>query len=243
MDFMKNVVLILCLVFLLGCLKFSVDNNDLKAFDINQITLDNQTYPIVVLGGGIGGLTASIYLAQANVETFLIQGDLPGGALTMSQSVRNWPSEIDIPGKNLIQKIENQALKNGVKFINGQVESVDFSNWPYIINLKTDDNKKTIKALSCIIAMGATPNFLNITGEKEYWGKGVSNCAICDGSLYKNKVVAIVGAGNAAITEGLYLADIAKKVYVFVRKDSLKVSGKFVDEFLSKPNVKILYNT
>ncbi|MCF7899217.1 thioredoxin [Candidatus Babeliales bacterium] len=243
MDFMKNVALVLCLIFLLGCLKFSVENNDLKAFDINQVNFDDQTYPIAILGSGIGGLTASIYLAQANIETFLVQGDLPGGALTMSQSVRNWPSEIDISGKDLTQKIENQALKNGVKFISGEVESVDFSNWPYTINLKIDSDRKTIKVLSCIIAMGATPNFLNIPGEEEYWGKGVSNCAICDGSLYKNKTVAIVGGGNSAITEGLYLADIAKEVYVLVRKDSLRVSGKFIDELLAKSNVKIFYNT
>ncbi len=245
MNFMKNVVLVLCLFFLIGCLKIGSNQNGLQAFDLSKTKMDSSTYPIVIIGGGIGGLTASTYCAQANLNTILLTGDNPGGAITMSHSIRNWPGEIDITGKNLVGKLEKQAKENGVTFSNKIATSVNFSSWPYEITTKdlTTGKQEIIKALTSIIAMGTTPGYLNIPGGEKFWGNGVTTCAICDGPLYKNKIVAIVGGGKAAITETNYLSNIAKKVFIIVRKDTLKASNKMVDEVVKKTNVEIIYNT
>ena len=245
MDSIKNIVLVLCLFFLIGCLKFGVEKNNLHAFDLNKVIFDQKTYPIVIIGGGIGGLTAAIYCSQANLKTILLEGPRPGGAITMSHSVRNWPGEIEITGKDLAQKIKKQAIENGAQILKEMVVDVDFSQWPYLIttkNLETAESK-TIKALSCIIAMGAKPNFLEVPGEREYWGCGVIHCAICDGPLYKDKIVAVVGGGYAAISEANYLSNIAKKVLILVRRDEFRAKGKVVKEVTEKSNVQVLYNT
>lgn len=246
MNFMKNLALTLCLFFLIGCLKFGANQQDLHAYNLNDVTMDESTYPVVIIGGGPAGLTASIYTAQANLKTVLLGGQEPGGAITMSHSVRNWPGEINITGRELAEKIEKQAKGNGVTILNKVVTAVDFAKWPYQITTKDLASEKTeiIKALSCIIATGTTPNYLGIPGEEKYWGKGITGCAICDGPLYKDKKVIVVGGGDAAMTEANYLSNIAKEVIVVVRRDVLRAKEKRgIEELKEKSNVKILYNT
>ena len=245
MDFIKNSVLVICMLFLIGCLKFGVGQENLSAFDLNKVTFDQNTYPTVIIGGGIGGLTSAIYLSQAGLKSIVLEGSKPGGAITMSHSVRNWPGEIDISGTDLVEKIKKQAIANNVEIAQEEVTGVDFSMWPYKIKVKNvlSDKTRTIKALSCIISMGTTPNFLNIKGERNFWGRGVSGCAVCDGPLYKNKTVAIIGGGNAAIAEADYLSNIANKVFIIVRKEELRVGGKEVEKLLKKSNVQVLYNS
>lgn len=245
MEKIKNVIFFICIIFLAGCLKFEGYNNTLQAFDIKKIEFDDQTYPVVICGGGPGGLTAAIYLAQANIKTLVLEGPTPGGAITMSHSVRNWPGEKEIPGTTLMAKIKEQAILNGAQIVSQEVISVNFSIWPYVISIKDliSGQTKELKALSCIIAMGTKPNYLSIPGEQDYWGKGVSNCATCDGPLYKDKIVAIVGGGDSAIQEANYLSRIAKKVFIIVRSNKLRAKEKFAKEVLQLPNVKVLYNT
>lgn len=236
MKRLKSITFAIALVFLSGC----INSNSLNKFNINKVQVDKDVYPVVIIGGGFGGLTSGMYLAQANIKHILLEGETPGGAITMSHSVCNWPGEKNISGPDLAAKIKDHAKSSGANIVSSTVIDVDFSVWPYLI--KTKDNK-TIKALSCIIGTGATPIFLNIPGEDKYFGKGVSKCATCDGPFYKNKTVAVIGGGNTAITDASYLSNIAKKIYLVVRRDKLRAMGKAVDTLISKPNVEVLYNT
>lgn len=207
-------------------------------------------YPVVIIGGGIGAMTSAIYLSRAGINPLVLEGDLPGGAIAQSPIVQNWPGEIEISGLDLVEKVRKQAEVNGAQFSSEEVIEVDLSQKPFIItarDLSENEPIKKIKANSLVIALGSTPNFLGIpgeTGEQGYWTKGVYNCAVCDGGLYKNKIVAVVGGGDAAITEATYLANIAKKVYVFVRKDFFKgIEENRKKELLNKANIEVCFNT
>lgn len=203
--------------------------------------------PIVLLGGGVGSLTSAIYLGRAGLSPLVIEGPTPGGLLTQSHTVQNWPGVMEIDGTLLTDRIREQAEANGARFLSEEVIGVDFSKRPYLISTRSlDGTGKTrqIQAETCIIAMGTKSNFLGIPGEQAYWGKGVTNCAICDGALYKGKVVGVVGGGDAAVLEALYLSNIAKEVHVFIRKDSLRaIEEKRVAVLREKENVKFHYNT
>lgn len=180
--------------------------------------------------GREGGLTSSLYLARAGIKPLIIEGPNPGGLLTQSHSVQNWPGEIEVPGQILTERLRNQVLANGAEIFPGEVIFVDFSKRPFQIQAQSMDGKKrSILADSCIIAMGSKPNYLGVPGESGlvgYWGRGVTNCAVCDGNLYKGKVVGVVGGGDAAVLEALYLSNIAKEVTVFIRKGTLNAQEK-----------------
>lgn len=203
--------------------------------------------PIVILGGGVGSLTSALYLGRAGLSPLVIEGPTPGGLLTQSHTVQNWPGVMEIDGTSLTDQMRDQAKANGARFLSEEVIAVDFSKRPFTITTRAlDGTQKThqIKTESCIVAMGTKPNFLGIPGEQSYWGRGVTNCAICDGSLYKDKIVGVVGGGDAAVLEALYLSNIAKEVHVFVRKDTLRaIEEKRVQTLLEKTNVKFHYNT
>lgn len=202
------------------------------------------TYPAVVIGGGVGGLTSALYLSMASIPTLLVEGPLAGGLLTQSLSVRNWPGEIDAPGEAITGKIKAQVIRAGAEVVQEEVLSVDFSTWPYRLTLGVvgdSDTKRVINALSVIVATGAASNYLGVPGEQEYWGRGVTNCAVCEGSLYKGKRVCVVGGGESAMEEAAYLADIAETVTIFVRGDSLKARFDRVDDVLNRKNVSVQY--
>lgn len=216
------------------------------SYDISSIKNKSDLYPTIVIGGGVGGLTASVYLSMANIKTYLAEGDMPGGLLTQSLSVRNWPGEIDTPGSIVTDKLRAQARKRGVEIAQELVTDIDTSKWPYEVTLSSvtnPDEKKVMKALSVIIGMGAKSNYLGIPGEQEYWSKGVTNCAVCEGSLYRDKTVCVVGGGDSAMEEASYLSGLAKKVYIFVRRDALRAVDSRKDEVLKKPNVEVVYNS
>ncbi len=214
---------------------------------LGAISGGEKVEPIVILGGGVGSLTSAIYIGRAGQSPLIIEGPNPGGLLTQSHSVQNWPGEMEISGALLTDKMHAQAEANGARFLNEEVVGVDFSKRPLTITTRSLDGKgaiRQIQAQSCIIAMGSKPNFLGIPGEQAYWGKGVTNCAICDGSLYKGKKVAVVGGGDAAVLEALYLSNIAKEVTVYVRKESFRaIEEKRVAQLKAKGNVKIVFNT
>lgn len=208
--------------------------------------MPEQKVDVLVLGSGVGGLTSSIYLARSGLKPLVIEGSVLGGAITQSNGVQNWPGEFDITGFDLIEKIRSQAEKNGVVLSQEEVISADLSSKPYSFTLQNIyDSSKKRKVLSdlCIIATGAKPRKLEIPGEATYWSKGVYTCAVCDGSLYKNQVVAVVGGGDSAVLEADYLSGIAKKVYLLVRKDKLKGMEKNRSEQLAtRPNIEIVYD-
>ncbi len=238
----KKIMKIITSVMLMFSVTSFVSKDELKKHEIVQ----EDEYNVVILGGGIGALTSGIYLARAGHSPLIIEGSLPGGLITQSHLVENWPGEMQITGNDLVNKIKDQALKNGCSILSKLVIDVDFSKRPFTITLKdlNSDKIQKIKAFSCIIAMGTSSNYLNVDGEKTYWGRGVSNCAICDGSFYKDKKVLIVGGGDAAVVEANYLSNLATQVYIVVRKDKMRAKDKEKIKALeNKKNVKILYNT
>lgn len=235
-----------CIALSSGCLSFRSS----QQLTVDAVSTDQPVIPAIVLGGGVGGLTAALYFAQAHVPCVVIQGPKPGGALSQSHSVRNWPGVVNAPGQNIVGGIADQVKSLGVELAQEKVVAVDFSVWPRIIKTQslTDETvTKSYRALAVVIATGTEPNYLGVpgeTGEDGYWGKGVSNCAVCEGSLYQDKRVIIVGGGDAAITEADYLADIASEVMIFVRKDFFRAKDiKARDKVLARPNVKVFYNT
>ncbi len=205
---------------------------------------------VVILGGGVGALTSALYLSRAGIQPIIIEGANPGGLIAQSHSVQNWPGELEISGSDLVDKMRKQAVANGAEFRSEEVVAVDFSKRPFTLTTRLigrPDEIRQIQTESCIIAMGTQSNYLGIPGEtgaEGYWGKGVSNCAICDGTFYRDRIVGIVGGGDAAVLEGLYLSQIAKEVYIFVRKDSFKaVEAKRLETLLAKDNVHVFYET
>jgi len=221
-------------------------NSAKQTYDISSINFNNHTYPVLILGGGVAGLTAANYCAQANIPCIVIEGSKPGGALAQSDSVRNWPGLIEVTGDHIVSALKKQVVANGVSVVAQNVIDIDVASWPFTIrttdNQTKEENEYT--GLTCIVAMGAEPNYLGIPGEQEYWGKGVSNCAVCDGSLYKNKDVAIVGGGDSAVVEAAYLASIARSVTIFVRKNYFRANDKRkTSEILKRANVSVNFNT
>ena len=205
---------------------------------------------VVILGSGVGALTSAIYLQRAGINTLIIEGQTPGGAIAQSPTVHNWPGELEIDGLSLVNKIRRQAVANGARIVSQEVTAVEFSNLYFTITSQevSDPSKThTIQARACIIAMGSMPKLLGIpgeSGEKGYWTKGVYSCAVCDGALYRNKTVAVIGGGDAAITEANYLSNIAKKVYIVLRSGEFRtVEILRMNELIKKSNVEVLYNT
>lgn len=246
MKFFKLITLNLMSIALCSCI--NLKNRSLSEFDLKSISFDQDTHDCVILGGGVGGLASSVYTSMAGYETLVIQGEAPGGLITQSVKVENWPGEIAISGQELASKIRTQALSHNVKIEQGKVIGVDFKKWPYSIFLKNLETDKTteIKALSCIITMGTRPNLLKIPGESGkdgYFGRGVSTCAICDGSIYKNKTVAVIGGGDAAASEAVYLSKLAKKVYLIARGESLRANFALQEQLKNSANIQIILET
>lgn len=214
-----------------------------------QEEVQEEKHPVVILGGGMGALTSATYLARAGITPLVLTGPVVGGTITLSHEVQNWPGEIAISGEALSEKLYKQAEFNGALIHSEEVVSVDFSQRPFTILTKpvfsdgADDLKK-YKTDSVIIALGSNPNHLNVPGEMKFWTRGVYTCAVCDGTLYKDKTVAVVGGGDSALVETQYLAHIAKKVYLIVRGESMRtVEKKRAEEILSLPNVEVLFNS
>ena len=195
---------------------------------------------IVIIGTGSAGLTAGIYAARANLKPLILEGLQPGGQLTITTDVENYPGFSDVvQGPWLMDQMKAQALNVGAEIINELVTSVDFSNKFKIIKC---DSGKIIKTKSVIICTGAQARWLGIESEKKFNGKGVSACATCDGFFYRNKIVAVIGGGNTAVEEALYLSNICAKVIVIHRRDSLRAEKILQDRLFSKKNIDFLWN-
>ena len=173
---------------------------------------------VVIVGTGSAGLTAGIYAARANLKPLILEGLQPGGQLTITTDVENYPGFSDVvQGPWLMDQMKAQALNVGAEIINELVTSVDFSHKLKIIKC---DSGKVIKAKSVIICTGAQARWLGIESEKKFNGRGVSACATCDGFFYRNKNVAVIGGGNTAVEEALYLSNICAKVILVHRREN-----------------------
>ncbi|MDD4970281.1 MAG: FAD-dependent oxidoreductase [Paludibacter sp.] len=195
-------------------------------------------YDVAILGGGPAGLTAGIYLGQAKINTVLIDPALPGGYMGITHKVSNYPGFTEPqPGFMLAHFMSEQAKGSGIDFkVAVDISSVDLKKKEILI-----DQLETIRAGKIIIATGTSPNPMNIPGEKEYQGKGISYCATCDAKYYEDKDVVVIGGGNSAVEESLYITKFAKTVTIVHRSDKLRANEIAIENVLSHPKINILF--
>lgn len=193
----------------------------------------------LIIGSGPAGYTAAIYAARANLNPLMYEGLQPGGQLTTTTDVENFPGYPDgITGPEMMEDMKKQAARFGTDIRFGMATASDLSVRPFRITI---DNSKVIETDSLIIATGATAKYLGIESEKTYMGSGVSACATCDGFFYKGQDVAVVGGGDTAAEESLYLAGICRKVYLIIRKDHMRASKVMQQRVLNKENITVLF--
>ena len=195
---------------------------------------------VIIIGSGAAGLSAAIYAARANLNPLVIEGIQPGGQLTITTDVENYPGYADVvQGPWMMEQMRLQAEKVGARIISDIVTSVDFKKNNKIINL---DSGKTLETQTVIITTGAQAKWLGLKSENDFNGKGVSACATCDGFFYKNKEVAVVGGGNTAVEEALYLSNICSKVTLIHRRNELRSEKILQKRLFDKDNIKIIWN-
>ena len=198
------------------------------------------TTKCLIIGSGPAGYTAAIYASRANLSPILIEGLQPGGQLTTTTEVENFPGYPDgITGPILMEDLRRQALRFGTEIRTGIVTAANFSQRPFKV---TTDDGNTITAETVIISTGASAKYLGLPDEQKYAGLGVSACATCDGFFYRGRTVAVVGGGDTACEEALYLSGLAKKVYLVVRKDYLRASKVMQQRVLQKENITVMFN-
>lgn len=200
-----------------------------------------ETTKCLIIGSGPAGYTAAIYLSRAGISSVLYSGIQPGGQLTQTTTIENYPGfPQGVEGFDLMENMRQQAVNVSAEVRNGIITDIDLSKRPFVA---TVDGTSTISADAVIIATGASAKYLGLADEQKYAGMGVSACATCDGFFYRKKVVAVVGGGDTACEEAYYLSNLAKKVYMIVRKPYLRASAAMQQRVNEKENIEILYNT
>lgn len=200
----------------------------------------NTDRQVIIIGSGPAGLTAALYAARANLTPLVIEGIEAGGQLMLTTMVENWPGFRDgIMGPDLMAELRAQALRFGAEIIQGDVSSVDLSQRPFTLTV----SDKTFTAQSLIVATGASAKWLDLGVDKQLSGRGVSTCATCDGFFFKGLKVAVVGGGDTALEEAIYLAKLASDVTVIHRRDTLRASKVMQDKAMATPNITFVWNT
>jgi len=201
----------------------------------------NEQVHCLIIGSGPAGYTAAIYAARANLKPVLYQGIQPGGQLTITTEVENYPGYPEgIQGPEMMVDFEKQAARMGADIRFGLATKVDFSSQPYKVWI---DDEKLIEANAVIIATGASAKWLGLESEQRLNGYGVSACAVCDGFFFRGKEVAIVGAGDTAAEEALYLSKLCTNVHMFIRRNEMRASKVMQDRVLQAKNIKVYWNT
>ncbi len=195
-------------------------------------------FDIIIIGMGISGITAGIYAKRSNKKVLIIDKGMPGGLLNNIDKVSNYPGLIDISGPDFAASLEKQVKSMDIPYILEEVKEVDFSN--EIKKVITTNN--TYEAKKIILAMGRKPKYLGLDNEKDLLGHGLSTCAMCDAFFYKNEDIAIVGTGNSALQEALYLSNIVNNIYLINRRDGFRGEEMLVEEIKNNPKIKIIYN-
>lgn len=202
---------------------------------------ETEKVKVLIIGSGPAGYTAAIYAARANLSPVLYQGIQPGGQLTITTDVENYPGYPDgIMGPQMMIDFEKQAQRMGADVRWGVVTKVDVSQKPYKVEI---DEEKWIETDAIIISTGASAKWLNIESEQRLNGHGVSACAVCDGFFFKGQEVAIVGAGDTAAEEALYLSNLCSTVHMFVRRDEMRASKIMQERVFNTKNIKVYWNT
>ncbi len=200
----------------------------------------SKTEKVIIVGSGPAGLTAAIYAARANLSPFMIQGEEVGGQLTTTTDVENFPGFPDgVMGPELMDLFIKQAERFGTRFLSKNVTKVDFSTAPFKIWVDEEEHS----AETVIISTGASAKYLGLENEKKYLGRGVSACATCDGAFYRDVPVCIVGGGDTAMEEALFLTRFASQVYVLHRREEFRASKIMAERVMNHPKVKVMWNT
>lgn len=195
----------------------------------------------LIIGSGPAGYTAAIYASRANLNPVVYEGIQPGGQLTTTTEIDNFPGYPQgITGSEMMEDLKKQAQRFGTDVRFGIVTKVDFSKRPFVLEI---DSQKQVEADTVIIATGATAKYLGLPSEEKFRGQGVSACATCDGFFYRKKDVAVVGGGDTACEEATYLAGLCNKVYMIVRRDVLRASKAMQERVMNTPNIEVLWNT
>ena len=203
--------------------------------------MNTQKAKVVIIGAGPSGYTAGIYASRANLNPILYEGIQPGGQLTQTTDVENFPGYPQgVQGTEMMDHIREQAKRFGTEFRAKEIVNVDLSKRPYLIE---DEDGNKVLAETLIISTGASARYLGLPDEEKYRGMGVSACATCDGFFYRKKTVAVVGGGDTACEEALYLSTLARKVYMIVRKDYLRASDVMKRRVMERENIEVLFNT
>lgn len=231
----KTTSTIAVLMFISSCIGGASDE-----FDINNAFSKENLVDVLICGSGPAGLCAAIHGARSRLNTLVIEGNSPGGQLMRTTWVENFPGIEKIMGPELIAKIRKQASNFGAEFLSDAVKAIDLSSWPYKV---TTENGLQLHAMSIIVATGVFPRSLGIPGEQEYFGKGVSHCAICDGPFYKGEDVIVVGGGDSAVEEAMQLAPYAKKITVLVRGTKMRAVPIMRERLEGYDNIEVKYNT
>lgn len=196
-------------------------------------------YDVIVIGAGVAGMTASIYLKRANLNVLLLEKEMPGGQINKTTEIENYPGFTKINGTDLALSIYNQIKENNIEYKYGNVvEIIDNKD---IKIVKT--NRDEFETKYIVLATGRTPRKLGLENEEKLISNGISYCAICDGMFFKNKTVAVIGGGNSALTGALYLSNICSKVYIINRRDILRADTILQEKLKQKNNIEILFNS
>ena len=199
----------------------------------------NDTHNLIIIGSGPAGLTAAVYAARAFLKPLVIEGPNPGGQLMGTTAVENWPGEKSIMGPQLMMNMKEHAKHFDAQFIANSVTKVNFTQSPFTITT----NKETFKTNSVIIAAGASPNKLGCPGEEEYWGKGVTTCAVCDGAFYPDKTVIVVGGGDTAMEDASFMTKYTDKITIVHILDKLTASPAMQQRVIDNPKITIIYSS
>ena len=203
--------------------------------------MKNDIIDLLIIGSGPAGYTAAIYASRAGLNPILYQGKEPGGQLTITSDVETYPGYPNgIQGPEMMLDFQKQAERFGTIVKGGFIKSVDFSKYPFEI---IDDNDKILIVNSVIISTGASAKWLGLESEKKFNGNGVSACAVCDGFFFKDQIVAVVGGGDTAAEESLYLSKITKKVFLIVRRNELRASKIMQKRVFENENIEIIWNS
>ena len=195
---------------------------------------------LLIIGSGPAGYTAAIYASRALLDPILIQGIQPGGQLTITTEVENWPGEKEIQGPDLMTNLEDHAKAAGTNIINSTIMKLDLKKYPF---LAISDNGNEYEAESIILATGAQAKWLGLKSEDKYKGFGVSACATCDGFFFRNEIIAVIGGGNTAVEEALFLTKFAKKVILIHRRDTLRAEKILQERLFNNPKVEVIWNS
>ncbi|MFZ5775612.1 MAG: thioredoxin-disulfide reductase [Thermodesulfobacteriota bacterium] len=197
-------------------------------------------HDLVIIGGGPGGYTAGIYARRAALDTVLLEKGIPGGQLNNTGEVENWPGTKLISGAELAIQFSEHAASYDLAVVNAAAAVIEPGPDHHRVHL---DDGKTLSCHAVILGTGGSPRKLGIPGEDAYYGKGVSYCAVCDGFFFRNKTVVVVGGGDAALEESLYLAKLAKQVYIAHRRDAFRAGMILQKRVLAEPKITVLWNT